>query len=180
LWLTIVSVLLIPVIALGVFYFKYRVQMAEDEANLQKLLQTKPDSEPVLPKLSRTERDHLLDGAFSEVRDVASIPPEVRKNFLTFVQAEKFEMANPGEEFQVSDYVDKPGLPWQRLILAGRSSDKFFLHYEHGGIALSFHLVVFDMKNAGSILWAGYVPKSQKLDALRKAPSEEMKNHTYQ
>jgi hypothetical protein len=59
------------------------------------------------------------------------LPPLVRA-------AIPFEMANPGQPFQVTDGV-LPGsrLPFRRMICAEQRNDVYVLHFEHGGIGYS-------------------------------------------
>jgi hypothetical protein len=50
--------------------------------------------------------------------------------------------ADPNEEFQETDVISTPPLPWRRLIFAGVSSRITFIYYEKGGYTLDRHLFV--------------------------------------
>lgn len=53
-----------------------------------------------------------------------------------------FELANPGEKFQVTDTVMEPGLAARRLIWCARISGYYILHHELGGIGHSYHILI--------------------------------------
>jgi len=74
-------------------------------------------------------------------------------------------MANPGEKWQATDYILEGNLPWRRLIFAGTSERYVLLYYERGGIAISFHLVLFqiDGDEARKVWSGGGLPSLQSL-----------------
>lgn len=124
------------------------------------------------PKFSDFDRDHLLKSdSFERVSDVKDLPEHVKVSFNKITHDSTFLMANPGEEFQVTDVIEKEGLPDRRLIFAGISTDHCFLHYEMGGIGHAYYVVLFRLKEDkarfvwGASAWEGY----QTLDSLRKA-----------
>jgi len=114
-------------------------------------------------KLSPPEREHILDGEYRLVRHVTEVPAAVRWTF----GGSHFEMADPGDAYQATDaeniwetlqrLVRRKSLPRRRLILAGCSPAKCFLHYETGGPGHSYSVVVFAMDTTGvaTFLWAG-------------------------
>jgi len=66
-------------------------------------------------------------------------------------------MADPGQEFQLTDVILKPGLPRRRLLFGGVNDQKCFIHYETGGIGHFYSLVVFKMGSpALTCTWAVY------------------------
>ena len=103
-------------------------------------------------KLSKVQKEHLLDGEYRIVRRVAEIPAAVRSAFA----GADFEMANPGEPFQVTDVVMEK-LPWRRLVFAGCARSRCFLHYEKGGYAHGYYVVVFDLSRTddATFYWGG-------------------------
>jgi hypothetical protein len=128
------------------------------------------------PKLRDFDREHLLrSDSFTMVSAVQDLPEYVKHSFAKITHDSTFFMANPGEEFQVTDVVEKEGLPSRRLIVAGISTDHCFLHYEMGGIGHAYYIVLFRLKEGkarfvwGSSAWEGY----QTLDSLRKAIASE-------
>jgi hypothetical protein len=121
------------------------------------------------PVITAEDRDRLLDSDFKEIRDTKLIPTLVKKQFAKDAQSGKFDMANPGEEFQVTDVIDKPGLPWTRLVFAGSSGDRFFIYYKHGGIGHSWNLAV-NNQTTGCAIWSGSGTTAvNTIDDLKKA-----------
>lgn len=55
------------------------------------------------------------------------------------------EMAKRGEFFNATDVIERPG-PSRRFIRAGHSGDKWFVWYEHGGIAYARNIIVVAWK----------------------------------
>jgi hypothetical protein len=120
-------------------------------------------------------RDHLLDGDFKVVNHVQAIPQTWRSIFdSSFVdihglptKGARVEMADPGQPFQSSDAL-VPGLPFRRLVLAGLSSQKCFIYYQHGGSMYpSYCLAVMDY-GSNSMIWVGESRKvARSLSDLR-------------
>jgi hypothetical protein len=108
-------------------------------------------------------KDDLLKGDFEMITDVNALPAAV----LSALGAQP--MANPGAKFTSTDVIPDPAVPQRRLILAGRSSDKCFVHYERGGRGLSYALEIFALRGeSAQKLWSGYCAKSAtSLDGLR-------------
>ncbi len=80
-------------------------------------------------------------------------------------------MANPGQNYQVGDVIFDASLPPRRLIFAGTSEDKWFLHYERGGRGVARYVVVFKIGSDADaqLLWGGAGTKrANNLEQLRK------------
>jgi hypothetical protein len=92
----------------------------------------------------------ILDGVFDIVTSVNRLPTPVRSAFAVLARQSSFEMADPDQNFQVTDFITRKGLPWRRLIFAGISAGKCFLHYEKGGRGHSYYVVVFTTDPAGA------------------------------
>jgi mono/diheme cytochrome c family protein len=120
-------------------------------------------------RISVAEKAHILDGDFSIEINAGRLPANLKSAFAQLAGERYFNMANPGEKFQVTDVIDEPGLPWRRLFFAGISNDKYFIHYEKGGIAHSSHLAVFAVNSDGkvSFLWGGPGPAAKDLAQLQ-------------
>lgn len=119
---------------------------------------------------SSTERGHILDGQFKVVSNTEDIPANVKKAFSTMTRQTSFEMANPGQAFQVTDEGTYRRLPWRRLVFAGVQGDDWFLHYERGGLAHSYYVVAFkaDFHGDARFVWGCGVGESAKtLEQLR-------------
>ena len=94
--------------------------------------------------LSKTDRDNIFRGDFTLVKDTEAIPANIKQSFAEITREPSFALANPGQEYQATDVVNpkKPRLPSRRLILAGRCADKWFIHYERGGIGHYYAIVL--------------------------------------
>lgn len=112
---------------------------------------------PVVHKLSADEKARILDGKFSIERNVARLPDALKSAFAILAKEPDFKMANPGEKYQETDVVTDPALPFRRLLFAGVSKEKYFIHYEKGGISHSYHVAVFAVNPDGKVnfLWGG-------------------------
>jgi hypothetical protein len=86
----------------------------------------------------------ILLGAvdFTEVSSVKDIPPSIIKKLAELAKDQDLTMANPDERFQATDVI-RERLPWRRLKWGVLSKDYCLLHYEQGGIAHSYHFVLF-------------------------------------
>jgi hypothetical protein len=114
--------------------------------------------------VSKGERDHFLDGKFDEIDSVKLLAAPVRDRLSP--------MADPGEEFQATDVIRNDHLPWTRLIFAGKSANRVFVYYEHGGIGLYQVLEVIDA-HTGCTMWSGSGwTKAKSADDLRVALKE--------
>jgi mono/diheme cytochrome c family protein len=110
---------------------------------------------PAHHKLSATEKAHLLDGDFTLEYKVERLPDSLKSAFARLAKQPEFKMANPGEKFEATDYISDPGLPNRRLIFAGVSKNRYFIHYEHGGIGYHCDVVVFDVNPEGKVSFLG-------------------------
>ena len=124
---------------------------------------------PVHQKLSAAEKAHILDGEFTIKYKVDHLPDSLKYAFARLAKMPEFRMANPGEKYLEGDVVIDPGLPWRRLIFAGISKDKFFIHYEKGGRAHTIYTAIFDVGPEGkvSFLLAGPGTRAADLTQLR-------------
>jgi hypothetical protein len=129
-----------------------------------------PTPRRVHAALSRYQRAHILDGEFSIVTTVEALPDGVKARLARLFKQEKLELANPDQKFNASD-VGRPG---RRLIFAGVSKDKCFIHYERGGIAHMYLVVVFeiDKHQNARLFWSGSGFHTHDLQELRSAIAE--------
>src|SRR5258708_8362890 len=107
------------------------------------LAQNKQDRKPLgeaptlifsAPKMTQLARKQLLDSNFTIVRDVQHLPRPVFEKF-TEQNGSRPIIANPGENFIVGDVIYDSSVPRERLIFAGVSGERCFVHYENGGRA---------------------------------------------
>ena len=121
--------------------------------------------------LSSEDRKALQDSPrFHEVHSTRDLPAAV----VALCVDDNGKLADPGQNWNATDAITDPTLPWKRLIWAAVGGDYYVVHYERGGIAHSFHVLVAKLpKGDGKpkIIWqaAGRQLKdySAFLDALR-------------
>jgi hypothetical protein len=108
--------------------------------------------------LSETEKKHVLDDEFKVMRSTDEIPHELKQAFAAATGQQKFELANPGQKYQVTDVIDTPRLPVRRLLFAGESQRSWFIHYEHGGIGRGYAVLIFSKAQEDGSSSSGVVP----------------------
>lgn len=119
---------------------------------------------------SSIEEQDLVDGQFKMVSRTESIPANVKEAFSKITRQPSFAMANPGQKFQSTDFVTDRTLPWRRLVLAGVQDDKWFVHYERGGRARSYFVLLLKADSDGDVhfVWGCSVASGAKtLEQLR-------------
>lgn len=72
---------------------------------------------------------------FHEARSISDLPPSI----VTLCGS---QLADPGEKWNATDAIIDPTLPGKRLIWAAVSGEYYVVHYERGGIAHTFHILV--------------------------------------
>jgi len=114
-------------------------------------IQFRPDG------FSQEAREEFLNIDFAIVKDVRVLPVPVREA-LNEQGGSRLVMANPGEKFEATDYIVDSSLPQRRLIFAGVSGDRCFIHCERGGSGHSYIIAFFKVASAKSMepLWSGY------------------------
>ncbi|HYL26887.1 MAG TPA: hypothetical protein VEW74_03570 [Candidatus Nitrosotalea sp.] len=86
--------------------------------------------------------------ALKPVERFASLPAAIRVGQFTVngTAATGWEMAEPGAAFSATD-VPVPGAPGRRLIFAGCTSNLCVIHYERGGIAHFYEILVLSLRS---------------------------------
>ena len=122
----------------------------------------------VLPAPSRT---HLNDDRFGIVTSIRGLPLGVREELPTLFRSSSLDIAEPGAAFRATDVIREPNLPARRLVLAACSIDHCLVYYERGGIAHTWHVMLFHWTPAATRFeWGGIAPGGLKtIDELRKA-----------
>src|ERR1700685_2765100 len=106
-------------------------------------------SPPSFPAtLSKQEKQHILDGRCNVITSISSMPQSLKDVFAKVAEHGKFELADPDQEFQVTD-VSVGQLPSRRLILAGSCDGRWFVHYERGGRGLGDDVLIFRADSNG-------------------------------
>jgi hypothetical protein len=122
-------------------------------------------------RLSAAEKEHILDGQFKVVSTTEGMPANVKQAFSEITRESPFAMANPGQKYQVTDFVVDRNLPFRRLVFAGVKDDKWFVHYERGGRGHCYYVLVLAVDPHGDahFVWGGSGPNGAKnLEQLRK------------
>jgi hypothetical protein len=120
-------------------------------------------------KMSQTARQQFLEGSFSLIKEVRSLPAPVLQAF-TEQGGSRLVMSDPGKDFRATDVVYDSALPSKRLILAGLSGEKCFVHYEQGGRGHSYILALFSLNSKDGMepIWRGYCNRpATTVDELR-------------
>ena len=72
---------------------------------------------------------------FHEVHSTSDLPPAI-------VTLYGGKIAEPGGKWNATDSIIDPTLPGKRLIWAAVGGDYYVIHYERGGIAHTYHILV--------------------------------------
>lgn len=93
--------------------------------------------------LTQAVQAHVRAEKFQVVTAVRGLPLGVREELERMFGVSATAIAEPGARFQATDVISEPGLPSRRLNVAGCSQDHCFVYYERGGIAHTWHAVLF-------------------------------------
>jgi hypothetical protein len=122
----------------------------------QKPLREAPTLNFFSPDMTQLARQQFLDSDFTIIKDVRLLPRPVLEKF-TEQNGSRLVIANPGKNFIVGDVIYDSSLPRERLIFAGVSGQRCFVHYEQGGRAHTYLLALFDVTPSNAKpLWRGY------------------------
>jgi len=90
-------------------------------------------------KLSTEERRVLQESSrFHEVHSTSDLPSAI----VALCAGDNRKLAEPGQTWQTTDVITDPTLPGKRPIWAATGGDYYVVHYERGGIAHTFHILV--------------------------------------
>jgi hypothetical protein len=123
----------------------------------QQQAQTSDSGKRFHKRLSKAEKEHILDGLFTSVATTGSMPQNAKQAFRTITDEPSFALADPGQKYQDTDVITEQDLPSRRLVFAGVKGDEWFVHYERGGYVHSYLIVVFKLKaqDQFQFLWGG-------------------------
>src|SRR5262245_55258718 len=87
-------------------------------------------------KLPAEDRNVLQDSSrFHEIHSTSDLPAAI-------VALCGSKLGDPGEKWNATDSILDPTLPGKRLIWAAIGGDYYVVHYERGGIAHTYHVLV--------------------------------------
>jgi len=112
----------------------------------------------------------VFDGNLTVVKNTAGLPTSCRQEFVSLSNQSQFEMADPGQKFQVTDVIIENGLSFRRLVFGAFNHDRCLIHYERGGRGRSYYAVLFSQSadGHGEFLWGGAGSQTESgLDQLR-------------
>jgi hypothetical protein len=93
-------------------------------------------------KLSPERLAELHELIFRTVKPAAILPPAV----YAICADDRGRLADPGHQWEATDVIADETLPRKRLIWAVRGGDYYVVHYERGGYAHSFHVLVAEVR----------------------------------
>lgn len=98
-------------------------------------------------KLPAEDRKALENVArFHEVHSTRDLPPAI----VALRTGDNNKMADPGQKWNATDAIIDPSLPGKRLIWAAVGGEYYVVHYERGGIAHTFHILVAKLTKDGA------------------------------
>jgi len=108
-------------------------------------------------KLAPDDRRRLLEAHDVRLlRTMRQIPEKVVRACASVSASRDFRLADAGRPFEATDVIRKESLPRKRLIWAALLPGYAIVHYESGGYALSYHVLVvsFDPPKTARVVWA--------------------------
>ena len=136
-----------------------------------------------ITKLSADDCKMLQDSSrFHEVHSIKDLPPAI----VALCADDKGKIADPGQNWNATDAITDPSLPWKRLIWAALGGDYYVVHYERGGIDHSFHILVAKLTKNGAKpteVWHAvgrqFKDYAAFLDALRSGKLDDRVNYPH-
>jgi hypothetical protein len=103
-------------------------------------------------KLSAEHRKALQDIArFREMHAVKDLPAAI-----VALCDDHGRLAEPGQKWQETDFITDISLAQRRLIWAAVVGEYYVAHYERGGRAHSFHVLIATLKEGkATVIWRG-------------------------
>jgi hypothetical protein len=110
---------------------------------------------------------------FHEVHSISELPAAV-------VALCGSELAEPGGKWNATDSITDPTLPGKRLIWAATGGEYFVMHYERGGIAHSYHILIATLAKGDTnpkVIWRAvggpFKDYAAFVDALRNGKLDD-------
>jgi hypothetical protein len=133
-------------------------------------------------KLPIEDRRMLQDlSRFHEVHSTHDLPSAIVK-----LCAEDGHIADPGQNWNATCVIMDPAVPGKRLIWAAVGGDYYVVHYERGGIAHTFHILVAKLMKTDlkpKLVWsaggASLKDYAAFLDALRSEKLDDRLDYAH-
>ena len=125
--------------------------------------------------LRAQDRKALQDASrFHEIHSTRDLPPPI----VALCARRQNNLAEPGGKWNATDVVVDTTLPSKRLIWAAVGGDYYVVHYERGGIAHTFHILVANLaKNEAKAVWSAvggpFKDYAAFLDGLRSGKLDD-------
>src|SRR5260370_40201803 len=105
---------------------------------------------------AQSNAQQFFEDSFFPINDVPKLTMPVLRAFTEEGSA-RLVIANPGKDFEEGDVVYDEALPSKRLIFAGVSGEKCFVHYEQGGRLHRYLVALFKASNDSMTpVWRGF------------------------
>lgn len=159
----------------GLLYVRERIAVPKFQPlSIDKSEQPPGEPAPIqFAGMSSADRRDFLNADFTILRKVADLPAGIKKLYM--VKGGRVAMANPGDEFEATDFIADPDLPRRRLLFAGVAGDRAFIHYERGGQSHSYLVALFRLKSPDLAvgLCSGYRGRAEDFEQMRRIVSED-------
>jgi hypothetical protein len=129
-------------------------------------------------KLPAEDRTVLQDSSrFHEIHFISDLPAAI-------VALCGSKLADPAEKWNATDSILDPTLPGKRLIWAAIGGDYYVVHYERGGIAHTYHVLVAKLAKGDAnqkVVWSAmggpFKDYAAFLDALKNRKLDDQLNY---
>jgi len=120
---------------------------------------------------------------FHEIHTTTNLPPTI----VALCADDSGRLAEPGQKWEATDVITDAALPRKRLIWAATDGEHYVVHYERGGRAHSFHVLVTTFKKENYAKpkdrWRGVGDKLKDfpafLDALLSGKLDDRPGHAH-
>jgi hypothetical protein len=106
-------------------------------------------------KLKKEHREALNDSsAFREVYSTTNLPPAV----IALCADENGRLADRDKKWETTDAITDSKLPRKRFIWGATRGEYYIIHYERGGVAHSYHVLIATLKEGeekAKVVWRG-------------------------
>jgi len=135
-------------------------------------------------KLPAEDRKALLDvSRFHKVHSTSDLPSAI---LALCDGGGDGKLAEPGQKWNATDAIMDPTLPGKRLIWAAVGGEYYVVHYERGGIAHTYHILVAELtkddakpKVAWRAVGGSLKNYAEFLDALRSGKLDDRLDYAH-